>query len=176
MSLTNLKNGQALAIRVARVEDAARIVEHGRVAGGESDGLAYERGQFPISVKGLELQLAAQEGSKQDVVIVGLVGDELVGVAGLFTRPGQRHVANLSITVRKAWWRLGVGSAMVSWLVEWPRGTGGIRKLQLDVKVDNARAIGLYEKMGFEIEGRIRRALYKKGIFTDLLTMGLFID
>jgi RimJ/RimL family protein N-acetyltransferase len=47
----------------------------------------------------------------------------------------------------------------------------GIQRLELTVRVDNAAAIHLYQRMGYEIEGTKRRSLLVDGEFVDELYM-----
>ena len=44
------------------------------------------------------------------------------------------------------------------------------------VREDNHAAVALYKKAGFEIEGRIKRAMKVDGIYYDFLYMGKLID
>jgi len=44
------------------------------------------------------------------------------------------------------------------------------------VRHDNARALALYRKVGFKIEGQKRHALQVDGVFHDLIIMGLLFD
>ncbi|MBM3275242.1 MAG: GNAT family N-acetyltransferase [Candidatus Sericytochromatia bacterium] len=46
-----------------------------------------------------------------------------------------------------------------------------VQRLYLNVHADNDRAIKLYEKCMFEHEGRKRRALFRDGVFIDVLMM-----
>jgi len=48
-------------------------------------------------------------------------------------------------------------------------------RLHLKTLYDNQRAISLYEKCGFHVEGRLRRHAYKDGEFKDVLVMGLCV-
>ena len=47
--------------------------------------------------------------------------------------------------------------------------------MQLQVSVENAPAIHLYEKFGFAVEGQLRRAYYRDGVYHDNLVMGLLL-
>jgi diamine N-acetyltransferase len=49
----------------------------------------------------------------------------------------------------------------------------GLHRLYLTVLDDNARAIRVYEKCGFRVEGRLRQHAYKRGQFRDLVLMGI---
>ena len=48
-----------------------------------------------------------------------------------------------------------------------------LSRIQLSVYGTNERAIRLYESSGFQIEGRLRRALFIDGGWIDLVVMGL---
>ncbi len=50
----------------------------------------------------------------------------------------------------------------------------GLRKVSLGVLANNLRAIRLYERLGFVIEGRKRQEYWSEGAFQDSLIMGLF--
>ena len=49
----------------------------------------------------------------------------------------------------------------------------GLLRLYLTVFEDNHRAIRVYEKCGFVVEGRLRKHAYKLGQFKDLIFMGI---
>jgi putative acetyltransferase len=42
-------------------------------------------------------------------------------------------------------------------------------RIELDVTVDNEKAINLYQSFGFEIEGTKKYAIIKNGKYADLL-------
>ncbi|VEB44803.1 putative acetyltransferase YhhY [Chromobacterium violaceum] len=48
----------------------------------------------------------------------------------------------------------------------------GLIRIELKVIHDNARAIALYEKFGFEYEGRLRQEQLRAGKLEDVLVMG----
>ena len=51
-----------------------------------------------------------------------------------------------------------------------------IRKICLEVVSFNLEAKKLYEKVGFKIEGRLKKQIYLDHQFYDLIIMGLFKD
>jgi len=46
-----------------------------------------------------------------------------------------------------------------------------LRRVELTVYTDNAPAIALYRKFGFEVEGQLREYAIRDGIYADVLSM-----
>lgn len=102
-------------------------------------------------------------------------GKEVVGSAGLHpvaALPRQRHVAMLGISVLPEAWRQGVGTALMQALCDCADGWMQIRRVHLDVYADNAAAIALYRKFGFEIEATARAYALRDGRYVDSHAMG----
>jgi RimJ/RimL family protein N-acetyltransferase len=77
------------------------------------------------------------------------------------------------MSVRKQVWGLGIGSLMLDTLIDWARHTQIVKKINLRARTDNQRAIELYKRKGFVIEGTIRREIFLNGKYFDHHWMGL---
>ena len=107
-----------------------------------------------------------------DLQIVAVMEDLIVGTAGLQRFGGrQAHVGGLGMAVHDGWIGRGVGTALLGALVEAADRWLGIWRLQLTVFVDNAPAIGLYQRFGFETEGTFRSYALREGRYVDALAM-----
>jgi diamine N-acetyltransferase len=51
----------------------------------------------------------------------------------------------------------------------------GLRKVGLTVNTDHDRALHLYKKVGFEIEGKLAKEHYYDGKFKDVYKMAVFM-
>ncbi|MGQ0618205.1 MAG: GNAT family N-acetyltransferase [Acidimicrobiia bacterium] len=70
----------------------------------------------------------------------------------------------------------GIGTQLLAAALAWSR-TVGAHKVTLQVWPHNERAIGLYRKFGFELEGRLRRHWRRAdGALWDAVVMGLVLD
>lgn len=67
----------------------------------------------------------------------------------------------------------GYGTDAVQTLVSFGFYTLNLNRVSLRVFADNARAIRCYEKVGFQLEGRLRQDSYNNGAYRDTLVMGL---
>ena len=76
--------------------------------------------------------------------------------------------------VHKDFRGLGLGTLLISALVEWARGNPNIEKINLGVHKTNDRAIATYKKIGFQVEGtRTKDLKYPNGVYVDTILMGL---
>jgi RimJ/RimL family protein N-acetyltransferase len=172
-----LQDGRELIIRAARKEDAVGTLECINQAGGETPYLTFDGGSFPATLAD-EQRFIEYLAHTWNALM--LVADLEGSVVGILTFEGGRtkrvsHTGELGISVLKAYWGQGIGTSMVAALIAWAR-ENGIRKINLRVRQDNQRAINIYYKFGFKVEGQITRE-YKIGDhFYDNLVMGLVID
>ena len=65
----------------------------------------------------------------------------------------------------------GIGSAMMAALVELADDWLDLKRLELTVHTDNAPAIRLYRKFGFEVEGTLRANAFRGGVYVDAHAM-----
>ncbi len=77
------------------------------------------------------------------------------GYIALLTKKGWNGVRIYSVAVDAQARGKGVGAAMVKFAAEFAKNAG-LEKVSLEVRTDNQAAIGLYEKYGFSITGRLK--------------------
>jgi L-phenylalanine/L-methionine N-acetyltransferase len=105
-------------------------------------------------------------------VIVAEHGRDLVGTASLEQYAGRRaHVASIGMGVRDDCHGQGIGSMLLEALLDTADNWLNIHRVELSVFADNAAAIALYRKFGFEQEGVLRDYAFRDGRFADVLTM-----
>ena len=85
------------------------------------------------------------------------------------SRRGEVHV---SIGEKKCRSK-GYGTSALRQLARHAFATLGLQRLFLFVQADNAAAIRAYRNCGFEVEGTLKRHVFKDGRFKDMLVMGL---
>ena len=83
----------------------------------------------------------------------------------------RRHVATIGIAVAPEAQGQGVGTALMQAMCDYADRWLGLLRLELTVYVDNAPAIALYRKFGFEIEGRFRGYAMRDGELVDAFSM-----
>jgi len=106
--------------------------------------------------------------------LVACLEDEVVGEISLETSPTRwrmRHVGSIGMAVRDDWQGKGVGTALMEAALDLADNWLNLTRIELRVYVDNAAAIALYEKFGFEVEGTHRRLAFRDGEYVDAYSM-----
>ncbi|HXX88250.1 MAG TPA: GNAT family protein [Candidatus Acidoferrum sp.] len=115
------------------------------------------------------LTIVAVIEEKNEQRIVGSVS------LGFNEREVFRHKGELGIAVHDDYQNMGVGSAMLKHMLDIAR-MKKLTKVSLSVDTVNDRAVHIYEKAGFEIEGKLREEKYYKGQYSDEYRMAIFLQ
>jgi putative acetyltransferase len=101
--------------------------------------------------------------------LVACVREHLVGSLALVTErsPRRTHVGEIGMAVHDEWHGRGIGTRLLAAAIELADRWLNLRRLELVAYTDNERALGLYKKFGFEIEGLLRRHSFRDGAFVD---------
>jgi putative acetyltransferase len=105
--------------------------------------------------------------------LVGVTGDgRAIGVLALQVGSERTaHTGHIGMMVHPDFHNQGVGSALMKAVVDLADNWLNLTRLDLQVYTDNAPAIHLYEKFGFEIEGTLRRYAFRDGEYADSFMM-----
>jgi L-phenylalanine/L-methionine N-acetyltransferase len=130
---------------------------------------------FPSTEKWSAFLKQAPETRKN---LVAVVTDTLVGhlILELYSKPRRKHVAGIGVAVDASVLHKGVGNALIECAIDTCDNWLNINRIELQVYVDNAPAIALYKKHGFEIEGTHRNFAYKAGSYIDIYSMARLRD
>lgn len=132
--------------------------------------------QLPYqSVEALRKRLAEP---RQGVYgLVACVDGEVVGQLKLYTSPDhprRSHAGQIGMAVRDDWQGRGVGAALLQAALEVADDWLNLRRMELEVYVDNEPAVRLYTRAGFVIEGTLRQYVYRDGQYVDVYAMARF--
>ena len=109
-----------------------------------------------------------------DFLLVAEVAGEVVGNLGLHLAskaPRRRHAGAVGMSVRDDWHGRGVGTALMAAAIDLADNWLNYTRLELTVYTDNAAAMALYRRFGFEIEGTLKAYAFRGGCFIDAYTM-----
>ena len=108
---------------------------------------------------------------------VAEIEDRLVGHCAIEhnQRPRLAHIATFGIAVHDDHQGLGVGSQLIKSAVELMDNWLQVKRIQIEVMVDNQPAIALYEKFGFTIEGQAQSSVFRQGEYVDTYYMARIV-
>jgi RimJ/RimL family protein N-acetyltransferase len=111
------------------------------------------------------------------VIFVAVSGEMIVGLLDFHRekRSQAAHGGQFGMSVASEQRRKGVGAALLEALIAWV-GDNSVTRLELQVFETNRPAIRLYERTGFQIEGRRRKAVVVRGRAIDVLLMARMSD
>jgi ribosomal protein S18 acetylase RimI-like enzyme len=159
------------------VEDAAAMIRYLNEVGGESDNLLFGKDEFYLTVEKEAQYIEGINSNPDSLMLLGLIGSKIVSVS-LISSLGRKRIAHnsdLSISVKKDYWGLGIGNAVIAELLNFAREHRSIINVSLGVRADNKAAIHLYEKFGFKRIGVHQDYFNVSGTYYDELLMDLYL-
>jgi ribosomal protein S18 acetylase RimI-like enzyme len=125
--------------------------------------------QFALrSIEGTAIRLVALSEKKGQTRVVGWCDIYPM------EREGFTHRGGLGMGVHADFRRRGIGTRLINEAIGRAKDKG-LERIELEVFATNAAAIGLYEKVGFAVEGVKKKARKLDGVYDDLIQMALFI-
>lgn len=160
-------------IRPVKVEDAQAINEIRRMDEVMENMLGIPSERVDRSVEFLK------NLSENDHLFVAEIQEEtkkVVGLIGLHVKksPRLRHSAGIGIMVHKDYQGQGIGTALMKTVIDLADNWLMLKRIELDVFVDNQKAIEFYKKFGFEVEGLKKYAAIRNGKYADLYIMARY--
>lgn len=163
--------GSAFSLRHAEPSDAA-----GMAALMAYDSTYGNTLQLPYPSAAIWQQRLKQSG--RTVLVACDADGSIIGHCGAWAssdNPRVAHIIGVGITVTPIWQGRGVGSALLSAMVQQVRDYQPYRRMELTVFAGNAPAIALYRKLGFQQEAVLTGYAYQAGQYRDCLQMSLWL-
>lgn len=142
-----------IQVKKAANKDAEQVV--GVMKNAELSGnMLYDPGERTITPASLEKFMEAMNSKSKSGFFVARDNDEIIGYMMVQNEKSNRvsHRASIAVGVHSDSRGKGVGTALFEHVISWAKEVG-LHRLELTVIATNERAVHLYKKMGFEIEG-----------------------
>jgi RimJ/RimL family protein N-acetyltransferase len=98
----------------------------------------------------------------------------LIGYAGLSGISTTNHAGEYFIFIgEKAQWGKGVGTAVTKQILQMAFTAHHLNRVMLTVSEGNTGGLRAYTKAGFVVEGRLREAACRQGVFHDKIVMSV---
>ena len=136
-------------------------------------------GTYPSNLDSLRsyLESVSADGNSIMLAICLKSADQHIGNIKLDSFDKTAMTCELGIMIGdKDSWGKGIGSEVCRLVLNYAFEQLNQRKVSLTVYDNNPGAVRLYEKIGFQVEGRLRKHIYADGAYHDKLWMGIFKD
>lgn len=105
-------------------------------------------------------------------VFVAELQGKAVGIVYVHIGEGRaKHVGDLAMAVHDKYQGQGIGKMLLLTAIDLADNWLNLLRLELNVYVDNERALHLYKNFDFEIEGRKRYDSFRSGSYIDSYSM-----
>ncbi|MFJ7666806.1 GNAT family N-acetyltransferase [Lysinibacillus sp. NPDC097195] len=171
-------NGLQYTIRSAIKTDAKNLVALRYQIDGETENLDRVQGEAFIDTAGFEKIIEADTENQSSIFLVAVAQNQLVGFARCegFQLKRFSHKTEFGVAILKAFWGYGIGKHFLIESISWAE-ENNIQKIVLNVLETNKKAIKLYQKHGFEIEGLLKKdKMLSDGKYYNTIVMGRFTN
>jgi RimJ/RimL family protein N-acetyltransferase len=131
------------------------------------------------SIADIERWIEIHNGRTDEVlwIIADRTDDRCLGHVGLYKIDYRAGNAEFAILLGdRELWGKGIGKAVTREVLDFAFKQLHLHRVYLTVLERNARAVKLYESLGFEREGCLRDAQFKDGAYLDLICFAIIED
>lgn len=155
-------------IRMIKENDSEQFLLLGKALDEETHFMMLEPGERTMTIEEQSHRIKNVLSHDNQMIFVVEHENQLVGFLGAYGGSYRRnyHCAYIVIGIRKDFTGQGIGRKLFEYLEQWAIDHN-LHRLELTVMAHNERAIHLYQKMGFQIEGIKRDSLYVRGKYVD---------
>lgn len=163
-------------IRSAKEDDAKYLSALRVQIDGETENMDREKGEAYIDESGFKQIIKDDTESLNNLFLVAEVNERIVGFSRCEGNKLKRtsHKVEFGVCVLKEYWGYGIGQNFLKESILWA-DLNEIKKITLNVLETNDKAIRLYKKYGFEVEGILKKdKVLSDGNYYNTVLMGRF--
>ncbi|MGG3546244.1 N-acetyltransferase family protein [Bacillus paranthracis] len=166
-----------MKIRIASVEDAEYTLSIKQEIILSTSFFVSSPSEISSNFK-KEKQRIEDSVEKGGVTLIAEIDNAIVGFLSFSRNTMERlhHVGSFGMGIKKEFCNYGIGTKMLSYLINWAKAQKGLEKICLGVLSNNKRAIHVYKKLGFQEEGgQIKQIKFENGEYADDILMALHL-
>ncbi|MGR3778631.1 GNAT family N-acetyltransferase [Bacillus paramycoides] len=150
-------NGLEYTIRPAAKQDADQLSRIRVQIDGETENMDREQGEGYIDTIGFQQIIKTDSEKMKNLFLVAEVHNHIVGFSRCVGSDLKRlsHKVEFGVCILKEYWGYGIGKNLLQKSINWA-DANEVKKIALQVLETNDKAIQLYKKLGFEVEGVLK--------------------
>ncbi|MBE7103697.1 GNAT family N-acetyltransferase [Bacillus cereus] len=149
--------GLDYTIRSAADHDAGQLSEIRVQIDGETENMDREEGEGFIDTNGFQQVIKTDSEKTRNIFLVAEVHNRIVGFSRCEGSDLKRlsHKVEFGVCILKEFWGYGIGKNLLQESINWA-DANEVKKIALQVLETNEKAIQLYKKLDFEVEGVLK--------------------
>ncbi|TKH14802.1 GNAT family N-acetyltransferase [Bacillus wiedmannii] len=150
-------NGLTYTIRSASETDAEQLSEIRVQIDGETENMDREAGEGFIDKIGFQKIIKTDSEETKNLFLVAEVDNRIAGFSRCEGSNLKRlsHKVEFGVCILREFWGYGMGKSLLQQSIQWA-DENEVKKISLQVLETNEKAIQLYKKLGFEVEGILK--------------------
>lgn len=172
----NNENASAYIIRTIEASDAKAFINLQEEIFHETEFMYNIPNELELTVQQFRKDLTTWKKLKNRTVLICILDGEFAGYAVVhgYKHSRIKHVASVHLAVKEAYHRQGIGKTLMEEVENWSKERA-ITKLELTVMAHNNSALQLFEKIGFQQEGKRLQSIMLNNSFIDEYIMSKII-
>ncbi|PGM67479.1 GNAT family N-acetyltransferase [Bacillus cereus] len=171
-------NGLVYTIRSAAETDADQLSKLRVQIDGETENMDREGGEGFIDMVGFQQIIKTDTEKPRNLFLIVEVHNRIVGFSRCEGSDLKRfsHKVEFGVCILKEFWGYGIGKNLLLQSINWA-DENEVKKISLQVLETNKKAIQLYKKVGFEVEGVLKNdKRLSDGNYYNTVVMGRLTD
>ncbi|MEA1883868.1 MAG: GNAT family protein [Thermotogota bacterium] len=167
---------KSVIIREAQESDAKAIIQYIKENQDRFLYMISKTDEMKLDVTYEKQMIKLHDQRENSVFFIAVERDKVIGMLNFVggNRSRDMHDGEFGLSVHKDYFGRGIGSMLMDQIMRWGQNNKVIKRMTLFVMHSNKRAINLYKRYGFSIEGVRRKAVrFEDGRVQDLIMMGI---
>lgn len=97
------------------------------------------------------------------------IGNVYLTGINYINRTAESHI----LIGNKAYWGQGYGREALTQILLFGFNEKGLNRIEAHINADNSASLRMHEKCGYVREGLLRKAIFKNGVFKDVIVMSI---
>nr|WP_239525357.1 GNAT family protein [Marinitoga litoralis] len=172
-------DGYGIFITFPQKSDSNNLIEFYEKIFENSETLATQYDEFDKTSKDFEKIIDLSKKNYGLRILVAKNKNSIVGNCDIFwniSRKRLEKTAKLGVSVLEDFRNIGIATTLINNHITWCIENPNIHRLELEVFSNNSKAISLYEKLGFSIEGKRKEAAFINSQYYDIIVMGYIVE
>jgi len=168
------KDSKEFIIRVPTENDAQNIIDFAKILFDSTDQVLTTLEEYTISLEDEKKWINNSLENNNTIILIAELNGQVIGLLDFSCKLKRKnaHTGEFGVSVLPHFQGIGIGRLLIENLINWAWENQQIEKIFLNVFDTNKKAIKLYKELGFEEEGRHKKAIKQlTGEYVDIIQM-----